>query len=196
MKKMAVTLACLISLVALGACSSSVQEQTQQAKVQKKAERMTVVSSAEPAEVLPAFTTFTWNDGYNPVLSAVNDKQKNAVKTYIRDEVITYLKTKGYRYQADPDQADMVIGFLFALQDARADKTIRSKFGSLPGITKSGYKKGTFLLTVLDAQLKNVYWRSAVQGLVDLEKDRQDVNSVRMQNILEIMMGGFPKAGR
>ena len=193
MKKIAVTVSLLVSLFALAACSSSPSEpQIEQVKV----ERMTVVSSAEPAEVLPAFTTFTWNDSYNPVLSAVNDKQKNAVKTYIRDEVITYLKTKGYRYQADPAQADMVIGFLFALEDARADKTIRSKFGYLPGMTKSGYKKGTFLLTVLDAQLKNVYWRSAVQGFVDLEKDRQNENGVRMQNILEIMMGGFPKAGR
>ena len=199
MKKIAVTLAYLLSLVALAACSSSPQEPSQQGKAVERAARMVVVSSAKPADVLPAFTYFTWNDGYNSVLSAADDKQADAVQAYIRQELITYLKKKGYQYQPDPAQADVVFGFLFALEDASADKAIQAKFGLLPAVNRSrapGYKKGTLLFTVLDTGLKKVYWRSALQGLADLEKERQNANSTRMQKILDIMLGGFAKAGR
>lgn len=198
MNKIAVTAGLLISLVALAGCSSSVEAPLQQVAEPKKAQRMRVVSSAKAADVLPAFSTFTWNEEYNYVLSAANDNQEEQVKAYIRSELLTYLKSKGYQYQPDPVQADVVIGFLFALDDAIAGKTVQEKFGLLPGLDKSrrGYGKGTLLLEVLDAELKKVYWRSALQGFVDLEKDRQDINGVRMQNILEIMLGGFPKAGR
>ncbi len=202
MKKIALTVSLFISLIALAACSSSSPEsQIEQAKVQRKVERMTVVSSGKPADVLPAFTTFTWNEQYNRVLSAVNNDNENAIKGYIRDELITYLETKGYRYQPDPMQADVVIGFLFALEDDIADKTIQDKFGLVPGLNKSivtdpRYEKGTFLLAVLDAELKEVYWRSAMQGFIDLEKDKNDPSTHRMQAILQLMMGSFPKAGR
>ena len=198
MKKIVVTVAVLVSLVSLVACSSSPEVQSQQAKKPESVERMVVVSSAKPAEVLPAFTTFTWNDGYNPVLSAVNNKQENAVQAYIREELITYLKTKGYQYQPDPIQADVVIGFLFALEDSTADQATQNKFGLLPVLHKNqaGYEKGSFLITVLDTQLKKVYWRSALQGFVDLEKDKNAQNTKRMQLILQLMLGGFPKAGR
>jgi hypothetical protein len=197
MKKIVVAVALFISLIMLSACSSSPSEpQKEAAQLQSRAERMTVVNSGEPMKVLPAFTTFTWNDGYNHILSAVDNQQADALKSYIREQIITYLKTKGYRYQADPAQADVVLGFLFALQDAHVNKGIQSQFGSLPGMAKFDYKKGTFLLTVLDSELNKVYWRSAVQGFVDLEKERQAANNLPIQNILGIMMGGFPKAGR
>lgn len=201
MKKIARIIALFISLVVLLACSSPAQQQLQQPEQQKRAERMTVVSSARPAAVLPAFTTFTWNEEYNQVLSALNNKKESAVKTYIRHELITYLSSKGYQYQPDPAQADVVFGFLFALEDDLADNTIQRRFGLVPGLRKTAvtdprYAKGTFLLSVLDNELKKVYWRSALQGFVDLEKDQQAGNSERMQHILGIMMGGFPKAGR
>lgn len=196
MKKIALIFVSLISSIVLVACSSQPQP-----NLQKTAERMTVLSSAKPAAVLPAFTTFTWNDQYNQVLSAVNNKEETSVKAYIRRELTTYLNSKGYRYQPDPAQADVVIGFLFALEDELADKAILDKFGLLPGLSKTTaleprYAKGTFLLSVLDNELKKVYWRSALQGFVDLEQDQQAGNSERMQRILQIMMGGFPKAGR
>lgn len=196
MKKTALIFVSFISSIVLVACSSSPQPSQQ-----KTAEHMTVVSSAKPAAVLPAFTTFTWNDQYNHVLSAVNNKEETTVKTYIRRELITYLNRKGYQYQPDPAQADVVIGFLFALEDDLADRVILDKFGLVPGLSKTAlaeprYAKGTLLLSVLDTELKKVYWRSAIQGFVDLEKDQQADNSERMQRVLHIMMGGFPKAGR
>ena len=200
MKKIAVAVALLVTLVALAACSSSTQVPSQQDKEPESSERIVVVSSASPADVLPAFTTFTWNDGYHSVLSAVNEQQEEAVKGYIREQIIAYLQTKGYRYQSDPGQADVVFGFLVALEDAVADKIMLNRFGLPPaqnqGRSVRGYQEGTLLLTVLDTGLQKVYWRSAVLGLVDLEKEQQDIYSDRMQRILEIMLGGFPKAGR
>jgi len=202
MNRIILSLSLFISLMVLSACSSSPsQEQLQQAEVQRTAQRMTMVSSGKPTDVLPAFTSFAWSDQYNRVLSAVNSTDQVAIKSYIRNELITYLQSKGYQYQADPMQADVVIGFLFALEDDIADKTIQEKFGLVPGLknhTQSvpRYKKGTLLLAVLDSDLKKVYWRSAMQGFVDLEKDKNDPSTHKMQKILQLMMGEFPKAGR
>ncbi|MCW8996521.1 MAG: DUF4136 domain-containing protein [Psychromonas sp.] len=198
MKNIVLTVVLLISLIALAACSSLPKPQPVQA--QNNAARMIVVNSGKPAEVLPAFTTFSWNDEYSVVLSAPDEQQENALRAYIRNELIAYLKTKGYQYQPDPSQADVVIGFLFAQENTFADKTTQSKFGVLPnmqrkGVSKPGYKKGTLLLAVLNADLNKVYWRSALQGFAGLETEMQDVNSMRMQSILAVMLGGFPKAG-
>ena len=134
MKQIAVTVTFLLSFFVLAACSSSPEMQAQQVQQQKEKERMTVVSSAAPADVLPAFKTFTWNEDYNRVLSAVNGKEESEIKAYIRRQLITYLNSKGYRYQPDPAQADVVFGFLFALEDDIADQTIQDKFGLVPGL--------------------------------------------------------------
>ncbi|GLS92491.1 hypothetical protein GCM10007916_35630 [Psychromonas marina] len=162
---------------------------------------MTVVSSGKPDKVLPAFKTFTWNEDYNRVLSAVNQQSKIEVKEHIRAEIIRYLKTKGYVYQPDPIQADVVIGFLFALEDDLADQQIQDRFGLLPGINNSDitgkrYEKGTFLVAVLDNRAEFIYWRSAMQGFVDFENDRRDESTEHMQAVLDMMMGGFPQAGQ
>lgn len=198
MKKAFLTVSLLIALTALVGCTGSLtQTQRQQAKVQ----RMTVVNSGKPDDVLPAFISFTWDEQYNRILSAVNSDNENEVKDYIRSEMIAYLQTKGYQYQPDPQEADLVIGFLFALDDALADNKIQAKFGLVPGINRKAmgdprYKKGTFILTLLDTQLETVYWRSAMQGFVDLETEKKNQNPDQIQKVLDLMMGGFPAAGR
>lgn len=166
-----------------------------------RAKRMTVVSSGRPADVLPAFTTFTWNEEYNRVLSAVNDASAADTKDHIRAEIISYLATKGYRYEADSAKADVVIGFLFALETDAGDNRIIQQFGLSPGLNASDveshrYEKGTFLLAVLGPNLTPVYWRSAMQGFVDLDADRKNPDTNRMQTVLSLMMHGFPKAGQ
>jgi len=197
MKKMVLVLSFIASFFVLTGCSSSVEQVEQQ----RKASRMTVVSSAKPVDVLPAFKTFTWNEEYSRVLSAINEDSERDIQQYIRNEIIRYLKTKGYEYQPDPIQADVVIGFLFALEDDLADQKIQDKFGLLPGISSQGitdkrYEKGSVLLAVLDTRLEQVYWRSAMQGFVDFEKDKNDDDTDKMQTVLGMMMGGFPQAGR
>jgi hypothetical protein len=204
MRKITLTVCLFISVLLLTACSSQISSPTAQLKPaegQKKVLPMRVVSSAKPADVLPAFTTFSWNEKYNRVLAAVDSDNENMLKTYIRSELITYLATKGYQYQSNPARADVVIGFLFASQDALADKNIQERFGLVPARNKSlvtapHYKKGTLLLSVLDRDLKTVYWRSAVQGFVDLEKDKSTGSDHRLRQVLALVMAGFPKAGR
>jgi hypothetical protein len=197
MKKMLLTLSFILSFFVITGCSSSIEKVDQQ----HKTNLMTVVSSAKPADVLPAFKSFTWSEEYSRVLSAINDNNEKDIQQYIQNEIIRYLNTKGYVYQPDANQADVVIGFLFALEDDLADQKIQDKFGLLPGIISTGiidkrYAKGSFLLAVLDARLEKIYWRSAIQGFVDFEKDKQDENTDNMQIVLSMMMGNFPKAGR
>lgn len=202
MRRMVLLVGLLVAWFSLSGCTASSPEaQLQQAEMQKEAERITLVSSASPKKVLPAFTNFTWNNEYNLVLSAADNKSEQQFKAYIRSEIIRYLATKGYVYQPDPMQADVVLGFLFALEDDVADAGIQQKFGLLPGLRAAKvnpprYKQGTVMLNVISADLQKVYWRSAMQGINDLEKMQDDKTGERMQSVLDIMMGNFPPAGR
>ncbi|WP_372881603.1 DUF4136 domain-containing protein [Psychromonas sp.] len=202
MRKKLLLAGLLASLLSVTGCStSSSDRESKQAATQKKAQRITVVSSANPADALPAFTSFTWKNQYNLVLSAIDNQSEKQLQEHIRGEIIRYLANKGYVYQENPLQADVVLGFLFALEDDTADRVIEKRFGLLPGVNAKGidaprYRKGTFLLNVISKDLKKVYWRSAMQGFVDLA-DTQDANrSAKMQSVLQIMMGDFPQAGR
>ncbi|WP_354624592.1 DUF4136 domain-containing protein [Psychromonas sp. MME2] len=201
MNKIKFTVCLLSSLFLLSACSTSPDGASDALVEKEKSQRMTVVSSGRPADVLPAFTTFTWNEEYNRVLSAINDSNAADVKDHIRAEIIRYLGTKGYRYEPDASRADVVIGFLFALEQDAGDNRIIQQFGLSPGLNDSDlkdhrYEKGTFLLAVLGPNLTPVYWRSAMQGFVDMDSDRKDPQTNRMQAVLSIMMDGFPKAGQ
>ena len=186
----------MVSIFVLSACTSSTSEPSV-----VKAQRLTIVSSASPKAALPAFTTFSWNEKYTQVLSASDAADEAEVKAHIKDGIIRYLATKGYVYQPDPIQADVIVGFLFALEDDIADKDIQENFGMLPGVNSQGvnhksYKKGSLLLAVLDNRLSQVYWRSAAQGFIDLDNDKNEAKAERLQYIFSMMMGDFPKAGQ
>ena len=197
MKNWLLTLSFITSFFVLVGCSSSIEKVEQEVSEPK----MMVVSSAKASEVLPAFKTFTWHNEYSLVLSASSNENKNDVQQYIAAEIIRYLETKGYHYQANPLEADVTIGFLFSLEDNLANQSIQNKFGLLPNVIKSGvttkrYEKGSFLLMVLDNNLEQVYWRSGVQGFVGFEADKKSHTTNVMQIVLSLMMGDFPLAGR
>lgn len=202
MRRTFLLLGLLIAGLSLTGCSSpSSGAKSQKSEMDNKEERITLVSSANPSDVLPAFTSFAWDDEYNLVLSAADYKGEEQFKAYIRSEIIRYLETKGYVYQANPMQANVVLGFLVALKDDNANAGIQKKFGVLPRlhatkVNSPRYKQGTLMLNVLSADLKKVYWRSAMQGVTDLDKMQNDITSARMQSVLGIMMGNFPPAGR
>jgi hypothetical protein len=202
MKKTFLLVAVLLAGLSIAGCSSpSSKAESQQAKMDNKEDRITLVSSANPPDVLPAFTYFTWDNEYNQVLSAEDYKGEEQFKAYIRREIIRYLETKGYVYQANPMQADVVLGFLVALKDDNANAGVQKRFGVLPRlhatkVNSPRYEQGTLMLNVLSADLKKVYWRSAMQGVTDLEKMQGDITSERIQSVLDIMMGNFPPAGR
>lgn len=200
MRKMVLLFGLLVFGFSLSGCTVSPETETE-SEMQKQAARITLVSSASPRDALPAFTNFTWNNEYNLVLSADDNKSEQRFKAYVRSEIIRYLATKGYVYQADPAQAEVVLGFLFALKDDRADAGIQTKFGLLPRLRAAKvnpprYTQGTVMLNVISADLKKVYWRSAMQGLKDLEKMPDDKTGERMQSVLGFMLGNFPPAGR
>lgn len=173
-------------------------QSTPEPQDQQEPQRLLMVSSGDPSDVLPAFETFTWSEDYNRVLSAIPGHDSQELKGYIREQIKTYLGTKGYRYEPNPAKANIVIGFLFASEDTIADKEIQQRFGVLPGLQRKTvkdprYKKGSLILGALDNQEKTIYWRSAIQGFVDLEDDQ--VSSTRIQGILGMMLGKFPLAG-
>lgn len=199
MKKM--LFAVVLSLSSLFLLSCTASSEPSERDEQQKATRMTVVSSGKAANFLPSFKTYSWNQEYSRVLSALNDASEEQIQQYLRSEIALYLKTKGYVYQPDAQKADLVVGYLFALEDDLADREIQSKFGLLPGVasrkvSNARYEKGSLLIAFLDKDLKRVYWRSAMQGFVDFEKDRQDGSTNHIQSVLGLMLSGVPQAGK
>lgn len=196
MKKICALLA--VSLLGLSACVSQPVEDSK-AQQQQKAKRLTIVSSGKPSDVLPAFTTYTWSEKHNRVLSSLPEQNRKEIKATIRKELQAALSAKGYQFRDNPKQADVKIGFLFALEDAIADKDIQDKFGLLPGVASDGvdsarYEKGSLLLAVFDNEEKSTYWRTAVQGFVDLQKEENQENN--LGKLLARMIEGFPGAGK
>lgn len=188
----------LAAILGLSACVSQ-PVQDEQAVQEQKAKRLTIVSSGNPTEVLPAFTTYTWSEQHNRVLSSLPELNKQQIKADIRKDLQSVLAAKGYQFRENPKQADVKIGFLFALEDAIADKDIQERFGLLPGVVSSGvdsarYEKGSLLLAVFDNEEQSTYWRSAVQGFVDLKPEGGEKD--RMQQLLTTMLSGFPGAGK
>jgi len=165
---------------------------------------LVIINSGKPSAVLPAFTTYAWNAQYNRVLFGPVISHEGQLKAYIKSEVANYLKSKGYQHERDPESADVVIGFVLAVDDDVANAKIESKFGLLPGtvrhrVTDARYKKGTFVLAILDSQLDKTYWRTAVLGLNDFatsEGEPVKPTDSRLPALLPVMLNGLPQAGR
>ncbi|RBW44942.1 DUF4136 domain-containing protein [Psychromonas sp. B3M02] len=163
-------------------------------------EPLTLVSSGKPSKVLPSFTTYSWNDDYNFVL-AKEEATMLVLTPYIRQQVAKYMSSKGYKLVSNPDQAEMVIGFLFAADDVIANNQVEQRFGLIPGTVREKgadprYKKGSLILSAMDNRTTKIYWRSAVRGFSDLERDKVTTNGSKMQYILSMLLGDFPEAGR
>jgi len=187
-----------LSFILLG-CTSTVDE------VQNDVDpALVLVNSGKPSAVLPAFTTYAWSAQYNRVLFGPVLNHEGQLKAYIKTEVARYLKTKGYQQQRDPESADVVIGFVLAVNDDVANPQLESKFGLLPGTQRqrandARYKKGTFVLAILNNQLDKTYWRTAVVGLNDFETSPEHPlkpEDSRLPALLPIMLNGLPQAGR
>jgi len=188
-----------LQLFLLG-CSSEPSE-LDNAKIEELNQPLMIISSGKPSALLPAFTTYTWSSQYNRILFGPIKKDEAELQFYIRSELISYLNSKGYVYQKNAQQAEVIIGFLFALEDDVANQQLQNKFGLLPDVIRSRsnqprYKKGTFVLGVLDRASDKTYWRSAVRGFMDFENDATNQDTSRLPAILNMMLDGFPRAGR
>ena len=163
-------------------------------------EPLTLVSSGKPSKVLPSFTTYSWNDDFNFVL-AKEEATMLVLTPYIREQIEKYMSSKGYQLVDNPDQAEMVIGFLFAADDVIANNQVEQRFGLIPGTVRGKgsdprYKKGSLILSAMDNRTTKIYWRSAVRGFSDLERDKATTKGSKMQYILSMILGDFPEAGR
>ena len=199
MKKLTFLFTILSIQVALLGCSNQAaqdESETLQAPVQ----HLTLVTSGKPASVLPAFTTYTWSPQYNRILFGTRQGSEKELQTYIRTELTHFLSKKGYRYQRDSEQAEVVIGFLFALGNDIANQSLQNKFGLLPGVIRTRaneprYKKGSFVLAIIDNKKNKTYWRAGVEGFMNFEDEAEDKETSRLPRILTMMLSGFPEAG-
>ncbi|WP_417697272.1 DUF4136 domain-containing protein [Psychromonas sp.] len=196
MKKRLLFLLVAVQLVLVGCSSTPVVKEV---KVSEP-EPLTLVSSGKPSKVLPSFTTYSWDDDYNFVL-AKEEATMLVLTPYIRQQIEQYMRTKGYQLVDNPDQAEMVIGFLFAADDVVANNQVEQRFGLVPGTVREKgldprYKKGAFMLSALDNRGKKIYWRAALKGFTQLERDKAINKGTQMQYILSMMLGDFPEAGR
>lgn len=181
-------------------CSTEPNED-KSSQVEAVNQPLMIISSGKPSTLLPAFTTYTWSSQYNRILFGPVKSNEKALQAYIRLELKNYLSNKGYVYQKNAQKADVIIGFIFALADDVANQKLQNKFGLLPGVIRSRahqprYKKGTFVLGVLDRASDKTYWRSAVRGFTGFENDVANKEASRLPIILNMMLDDFPEAGK
>ncbi|TEW44748.1 DUF4136 domain-containing protein [Psychromonas algicola] len=200
MKKITLILTMIGFQLLLLGCTAKPSE-VKSSQVEELNQPLMIISSGKPSTLLPAFTTYTWSSQYNRILFGPVKSDEKELQTYIRSELISYLNSKGYVYQKNAQQADVIIGFVFALEDDVANQKLQNKFGLLPGVIRSRsnqprYNKGTFILGVLDRESDKTYWRSAVQGFTGFENDVANKETSRLPIILKMMLDDFPRAGR
>jgi len=200
MKKTAFLITMFSFQLFLLGCASEPQK-VDNIQVEVANQPLMMISSGKPSTLLPAFTTYTWSSQYNRILFGPIQGDETQLQTYIRSELISYLNSKGYVYQKNAQKADVIIGFVFALEDDVGNQNLQKKFGLLPGVIRQRnnqprYKKGSFILGVLDRESDKTYWRSAVTGFTEFEKDVANKETSRLPLILKMMLGDFPIAGR
>ena len=186
----------LCLLLGLTACSDSIS----QAQVSvEKAKRTTIVSASQPADVIPASWTYSWTERVN-IVPPHEKFNQDTVKKEFRAAVRTAMEQKGYRFEPVAEQADLLMGFLVAMESSMRDEEIGALFGLSPGLMSSGedperYEKGTVVIAVLNPVNQQVYWHTALQGFADFEQTKPGVQS-RLNGLVAQMLSDFPLAGK
>ncbi|MGJ8580951.1 MAG: DUF4136 domain-containing protein, partial [Psychromonas sp.] len=142
----------LIVLLQLGLAGCTTTPVAEEA-VNVEPEPLVLVSSGKPSKVLPAFTTYSWNDDYNFVL-AKEEATMLVLTPYIREQIEMYMSDKGYKLVGQGERSEIVIGFLFAADDVIANNQVEQRFGLIPGTVRHKgsdprYNKGSLILSAL-----------------------------------------------
>ncbi|MFO6425476.1 DUF4136 domain-containing protein [Motilimonas sp. KMU-193] len=185
-----------VVLTLLVACSKS--ETTSEDSANNNLQRTTIVSDATPKQSIPISKSYTFADKVNVVVADPRLDQQQ-VQEEIRNAIAAVMQEKGYTYQPELAQADLVMGFVLALESAVTDQQLIAKFGLSPGLmsiaSDGRYEKATLVLGAMATDTETIYWKSMLQGFADFERDRKE-SERRIDLLVAQMLSDLPQAGQ
>ncbi len=194
MKTSYLILSCVL-LPLLAACSKS--ETTAVEAASKDVQRTTIVSDATPKQSIPISKSYTFVDQVNVVVADPRLDQQQ-VQEEIRNAIAAVMQEKGYTYEPELAQADLVMGFVLALESGVSDEQLIAKFGLSPGLVSIShdgrYEKATLVLGAMATDTETIFWKSMLQGFADFERTQQE-SERRVDGLVAQMLAELPKAG-
>ena len=140
-------------------------------------------------------TRFAW---HAQALEVYEDDrlQGSDIAEMIQTAIRNRLETLGYRFVDAGSEADLLIAYTAAMQEAMTDQDLLSRFGLLPGYPSlapadSALGRGALVLYLVDPVDRQVVWRCAVQTLVDFDAD-PDTRRQRIEAGIASMLDTLP----
>jgi hypothetical protein len=154
-------------------------------------------SDHDPSYKLSNFTTFEWADktyveaGQNPLYySDLNDRR---IKTAVDKELLSL------GYTRTTNHADLIIHYHIIVEDESV--LAPEPYGYFYGpywmrarLHVHTYRQGTLIIDILDAQTKNLVWRSWATAGLDMIQERE-VDTI-IQQAVEKMFNEFPHSSQ
>ncbi|MCE2573518.1 DUF4136 domain-containing protein [Motilimonas eburnea] len=185
-----------ILLIFLAACSESESNTSDAANDSLK--RTTIVSDSTPKQSIPIAKSYTFVDKVNVVVED-SRLEPAQVQQEIRNAIAAVMQDKGYTYEPDLAKADLVMGFLLALESGVSDQQLIAKFGLSPGLVSLNsdgrYEKATLVVGAMATDTETLYWKSMLQGFADFERAR-DESERRLDTLVAQMLSDLPQAGQ
>ena len=133
-------------------------------------------TSANDFTAMPE-TRFAW---HRQALEIHQDDrlQGSDIAEMIETAIRNRLESLGYRFVDTASEADLLIAYTAAMQEALNDQELLTRFGLLPGYpaltaADSSLGRGALVLYLVDRNDGQVVWRCAAQTLVDFDAEPQ-----------------------
>lgn len=181
----------MLALMMIG-CAQQQTSSGQAATVQ--ATPFSVVATGDSNFNASQAQTFSWSSSMQE-LTGVPRLNEVALRDMLKDSISRNLNAKGYRYQGEQGQGDLVVGYSVSLDDSEMNSDAARRSGVIPSLNFSTpdpekYEKGTIVIEVTQSANGIVAWRSALQGfsIIDLEDaDRRK----RLDGMVARMLSGL-----
>jgi hypothetical protein len=152
---------------------------------------ITVENSAIP---IPPSATFAWAPQITRYYS--DPRFKNTpLQGMFHNAIKRKLQEKGYRYTPSPDQSDLLVGYVLALESAVSDDAIKRIYGVEPGFLaespdREKYEKGTVIIDVYETRTRRSVWRTILQGFAVFDLSEEERRG-RVEATVNMMLQGF-----
>jgi len=177
-----------VAIMILVSCTSTQTDRT----TDVRASRLSVVVVFDKKMFIPNPAHFAWPPGGTH--SYMDSKLKNVpVISMLKEIIQEQLVQKGFKHSASAKDADFLVMFTVAVEDALSDEAINENFGIQPGLQSdtsqnNKYTKGTLVIDIQNKFTRQSLLRGAIQGFTkfDLSNEERKMRlKAAVRNVLE-----------
>lgn len=185
----------VISVLAISTFGCAQQQTSATDALRAQATPFSVVATGDSNFTAWRASTFSWSTVMQEI-AGVPRLQGVPLRDMLTTSIADNMRSKGYRYSAEPGTGDLVVGYSVTLDDAETVSAAARERGVVPGLNFSTpdpekFEKGTIVIEVTEAATGLVAWRSALQGFSIIELDDADRRK-RLDGMVQRMLSGLP----